>query len=788
VSDLKRREELKTIRTGVTTTPPTETQRKREELKTIRFAQAPPPKQVTTIGEAQKAQYYFKGAAQEAQRRITQAEAIKNNLIETLNMIQSAPHQYQILDPDTGIYRNVIGRDIDRIQSNLTKLEDYISKTSTSKAQSEKNIKELQEWSAKIPEKVVPSNWVVTYVEDGKEKTKTFSNEKDAQSFIRHLKREEQLIRKTVSPVTSWTVTYRDVDGKEKTKTFDSKRDAQKWADDQWKRDSIAGQLIRQSDAVNWLADFIRNDVTDKKLAEKVIEELSPIYATSVRLGPSYEDEFKHKLNLKLRELEAKAEWEVGWGGSVLKEVTDPDLYSSYPEWTGPPEKVTPEMIKARLAHAGLSATIGAATALPSVIMGTVGGPVVWGLLTAAGLATLVNPSNREAIAKYVREHPQEFIAGIAGALAAGYSVAKVRQMWDSYTRYMSAKDKLRAQAQWAKAGKVDPTYFEQRVGGRNTWPGEVFEKTDDLGNKYFVDGDGNAVFAPDWFYEKHPEYGPGAWDERNALMKLIKSDPDGVAKLLAKQDLSFPYERDGVILNLELDELIRMHPELTKPTYIPLEGISPSQLTALEKAGLVARAKGGKYIVVPLWALALADGSRTGYISKSILKRLINENEKLTAIYKKMGITSTVTWSVTDLTSLELEDLAQLVNVVPISITGSTITPIQEPILEVTPELTPEVTTGVTPEITPEVHPPEEPPPGEEKLKPIIPTGKGVEERRQKPQLGEETYRVKFTYYSGRSEVHEVSAKSFQEAFVRGLRARRNIELLHEVDIRRIR
>jgi len=156
----------------------------RDELKTIRFAQAPPPTYVKTAGEAEKATYYYENALDEVNRRINKAQNDKELLQKQLKSIMDNQSKY---DPSSFIIY------VNNAQKTIKEYDQYVKDLKDFKINTSNELENVQIWLKKLKKpsqkSVEPTKvYIVTWIENGIEKTKTFNKENEAEQFMLDLK------------------------------------------------------------------------------------------------------------------------------------------------------------------------------------------------------------------------------------------------------------------------------------------------------------------------------------------------------------------------------------------------------------------------------------------------------------------------------------------------------------------------------------------------------------------------------------------------------------------------
>lgn len=470
----------------------------------------------------------------------------------------------------------------------------------------------------------------------------------------------------------------------------------------------------RVDDTYNWFTALVVNDVVDKDEAEKLIRANAPNYLSTARNKDGL-DEWLRELDRLTKDAERRAEWRSNEGKPYMDRMK-------------PENRPTAAQLTARLEHTALSMTGGAVKAAPLIIMGTVGGPLVAGLIGAASVATFVDPRTRYATAVFIGAHPEEFFASVAGALAAGMAVSQANQMWGKYKTQLKAAEVKKLQAQYDKMID-DYTYLEQIKG--QEFPSTLAEQT--VFNKFLEN------LTP---------------SERAQYIKAVK------------EDWSIYYDSGSQILEpVFVKEIVKMYPELRDPFLHP----AFKDPNILNKSNLVARVPTLNANATPLLTAALAIVAQQGYITDAQIKELIAENMKLIELYKEKGIIIQAPWTLQDLSNLTLTEAAQIVDVVPTSITD--VTNVQVAVQDIQPIQTAEQVPATQPvtdvEPVPTAQPPDKQPPRGSGGR-FIPR-RAPEKRRQEQvsakAKGRRRFRVVFTYARGGKDTVRVEAQTYPEA-----------------------
>jgi hypothetical protein len=474
-------------------------------------------------------------------------------------------------------------------------------------------------------------------------------------------------------------------------------------------------------DTYGYLTAFVMQDIADEDKVAETVARVAPLYMDQAK-GEGEFGKWMDRIEELKRDAEARAEWRANEG-------------KAYKDRMKPENRPTLKQLGARLEHIGLTVGQVAIYTLPIAEATALGGPLAAGIVAAGTIATFADPKTRYETALFVGEHPEEFFASIAGALATGMAVSKANQLWGKYKAHLKAADVKRLQAKFDKVVD-DYTYREQKLSGspsrgKDAPPGSLPGFPSELAEKI---------------------KGVDPWEEyvfRRMVRGMSESD---VSKLRAGVLL----EMDGVLEPTFVDELISQYPELKDPFLHP----AFKDPNILGKSDLVARATGTGMNMTPLLTAALAIVAKQGYITDAQIKQLIKANTKLLEAYKAQGIQLTSTWTLQDLKDLSLTDAAQAVSVIPVELADTAA--MQETIQE-----TVQVVEQVPVEV---VEPtPTEPTPTETG-RPTPPLLKGKltpEQAKRRMLIGGpvERYKVKVLYEGGTSTSLTVQAKSYPEA-----------------------
>lgn len=481
--------------------------------------------------------------------------------------------------------------------------------------------------------------------------------------------------------------------------------------------------------------DKVNAKVKDSKRATQVVEALTPIYTdTIVKAKTSVYNLFEKIENLK-RDAEGRAEW-----GNLKGD-----------------EKLTTPQAVARLEHLALASGDAFIKTIPAAVVAT-SGYVGAGLVAAASTAYFVSPRNRYYTAAFIGKHPQEFYASIAGSLAAGYSVAKVRAV---YTKYRA---EIKSTALKNKMDKLidDYAYLEQHKGAE--FPSRAVEIPEPQGGVIIIDEPiiEEAQIANNFL--------KGVADGRNGPQDIE-------AWLMKNKKIQFMYGPSYAKLSpTDLEEIIIKHPQLKDPFIHP----AFQDPSLFGKADLVARVPGTKVQAVPLMSVVLNRIAQQGYITDADIKEIVEANKLNPADLEKLGITP---WDVSDFKDLSIPDAVIVVGEKPIDI---------DEVKDIS---------KATADQIPSIEPIEEPKPAEEPMPiPPIPTPKNIEEPGPpKPTLSgkgqeemkrirlrlfngpREKYEARFNYKRGQDQTLTVEARSFPEAMTKAQRGRRLTRQLPE-------
>jgi len=492
------------------------------------------------------------------------------------------------------------------------------------------------------------------------------------------------------------------------------------------------------------LFDQINAKVKDSKAASKAVEALAPVYAETVKVKQSIGKLF-NEIQERKRDAESRAEWDKLKG-----------------------ERLTASQTVARLEHLALASSDAFVKTLPAAVVATTG-YIGAGLVAASSVAYFVSPKNRYYTAAFIGKHPQEFYASIAGSLAAGYSVSKVRVVYNKY------KAEIKSTALKNKMDKLidDYAYLEQHKGAE--YPSRAIEIPEPEGGVVVLNEPMNEEI---WIANK---FFKGVSDGRNAPQDIQ-------SWLMQNKKIQFMYGPSTTKLTpSSTEDIVVKYPQLNDPFIHP----AFQDPTLFGKSNLVARVPGSNVQAVPLMSVVLNRIAQQGYITDAEIKKIIEANKLNADDIKKLGITSL--WSLSDLKELNIPDAVILVGGKTIDlnevkeISKATQDQIQE--LAQLEELEPiEEPPPPTPVIVPEPTPP---PPEEPEKPPKLSLADQQKRRELNLRLHNgprEKYRVKISFPHGQSQTLTVEARSFPEAVNKAQRSRRgNRYLPSEVDVERI-
>jgi len=355
---------------------------------------------------------------------------------------------------------------------------------------------------------------------------------------------------------------------------------------------------------VDFMAQLIAADVVDKKQAEKLIKELTPVAAGSVTTE-DHAEKFMKKVENKLKYYENLADYKQDIG---IKELT------------GPNKKENINKVKARFAHITMSAAIGTVLAVPTTALAVAGSPAVGGFIAAASVATLANPENRAQLGEFIEQHPQEFIYGLLGSVLGGVAVSEASKAFKLHTKNMKLKDRRALEKQWDKLID-DYAYMEQRKGAE--FPSRAIEIPEPYGNQIIVSD----------------PLDPEAQILRNFIQNVAeRNEPQAIQdffKTMKNSDMALYYDAGGGKLDtMTIPELLNKYPGLKEPYFNPT--LDPN---ILGKADIVARSGVPGVNFTPLLGAALAEAARKGYLTDEDIKRLIKQNAKLIEQLKEQGV-----------------------------------------------------------------------------------------------------------------------------------------------------
>ena len=482
----------------------------------------------------------------------------------------------------------------------------------------------------------------------------------------------------------------------------------------------------RRSEAQKgFISDLIQADIKDPKKAKKLIEEISPYYAQTVDVNPSAGEKFVKELDLKIRNYEKIADYQTPLGIEEL---------------TGSNKKQNINKLKARIAHMTLSHDRAAISAALVTALGVSGGPATVGFIASMGIASMMNPANRELLDEYVKAHPQEFMASIGGAIMAGVSVSAAKSLYKQYRVDMSL-------AQQTKYDKMinDYAYLEQNKGAE--FPSRALEVPERYGNQVIVS---NPVDAEAQIFERFVR-GIQTGNEGEAIQAYFKSMKD--AKLSMYLDVG-----GGKLDTVTVPDLLNKYPQLRDPYFNP----AFNDPNILGKSDLVARSNQPSVNFTPLLAAALLQVSKQGYITETQIKELIKTNQINITTLRNKGIEIPSDFTEATLKDLSLPAIAELTKLK------------QEQIQELTPLQIQALIVDVTPLPLPDI--PETPEP----LKPTLPLVLSKNDMSKRLEMDRQfytgpiaTYRVIYDYGGANKQRFTVKARSLLEATTKAQRGK---------------
>ena len=387
----------------------------------------------------------------------------------------------------------------------------------------------------------------------------------------------------TYSTRTVYTVNY-TVDGKPAHATFETYERAQHFQEqlthpdvariqaEQIARNKVLSRPITSPDKGAYLFSQQKSKPAYSVLMVPLSERLTTT--------PQILKELDKNAETTLRSLEKEANW-----------TRDTHPYTAH---TG----TTPSELVARVKHLSLSALMGGAKALPYIIAGTVGGPIVGGLLASSAAVSLA--SNFGATSTYIKAHPEEFAATLLGAVAAGYSVTKIKSVYTKYKTSITIKQRRLIEDELDKMID-DIAYKEQNMGAK------------------FPTERPKGVYSPDqikaWNSDSFDQYMAESFFSKN---------PEAFKKWVLEQNTAILIRGAGSSKKyFTQQELIMENPTLRQPW------VNPSQFQ-IDRLTSDFYNKIPKTSLKPLYYGVMAIVARQGYITESQLKSLINQNTLL--------------------------------------------------------------------------------------------------------------------------------------------------------------
>jgi hypothetical protein len=747
-----------------------------------------------------------------AGQNLTQSQERLSNLGATINNLRSNPGKYQI-ETSPGVYRKVIGSDIDRLQSqynqiktNIGTLEDFIKvKGPQQKEVIEKYRKELLQYPSVVSRELREARlgrhavagrheYIVTWMENGIEQKKTFDSQVKAQAFIDALSR--------------------GIAGK-------------------------VGEGLRPTrDKLNRLNEMIKQDIKNPDLAAKVYNTAAPLYTRELQ-------ETEGIIDKALDNVWKWSEERYKKGGYPSKEDYDSWLKTASPSELIGATPFAPKSYEEwmeRIGYVASQGLLGAVSELTFPVGLVSGKPIVhppvretdvWARI-AGGLLT-PTPMDyvfTKVVGKLVKTaRGSDILKKIARkASLSGEERKVITELWeneaDNLAELILPSGKKVTQlggmeTEWGIKPSVEIPYLR----GKKWIPDltEEFYRTNMLKLFGEFEPSGVSTIAEKNIREAAEEY--AKWFNSNFGKAFGEEIANSEAALkeyanLRSSEMAKLYDIDLDITSFanlskeeikkliknatELEKFWREHPEFftTGAAYTPIQVLAyqdllsnpetvkilqtilsepsfrsilpgdlisaltqftpirfdvkpsmiPDIIANLKKIGLSnADINKLKPFIVPIPSLDLDT------LAKSIPKL---SDEMLETIIPKLDPISLSTLK-EKLTPNQRDRIESLI--IPI------VTPIQEPILDI-----PQV---------PELETPTEPPPETQKLKIIIPEPEGFEEKKLKTS-SEETFTVKFTDVYNKSETITVNAVSFREAYQKSFSLKKWHGLQHEVDI----
>ena len=490
-------------------------------------------------------------------------------------------------------------------------------------------------------------------------------------------------------------------------------------------------------------------------------------------------------------------------------------------ELTGPNRVENINKVKARFAHMAMASAESFAKTLPLAALGTVGGAggaVVVGLMGAATAVSLINPVNRQALDQFVTEHPQEFMASLAGAVLAGVSVVEVRGALREYTKNMKLNERLAFEKKWDEL--IDDVNFKEQIKG-SEFPSNIDKRQQALNaarakeaaekiinDPAYLEQFDRAEF-PSRAVEIPTKNGEKIWvyDNTNPddliVYNMVRNsnDPEWVVKNFwndakaSNMALWFDDTGTGVFDTVTVPELLNQYPGLKEPYINPalldpnvvnragIVGKNPSTWfnpatldpSLFNKADIVARLGTTQ---PSMMTVALAVYASQGYITKEQLDALITANQVHINALEELGVQIPSDYTDASLREKGLTDVVQEITEITDVIED---TPDPTPTPPPPPEPTPPPTEPTPPPTEPTPPTPKPTPPTEPSPTETPPLKLSLKEKEERKIMNlklfngpRERYRVKFTYPRGGKEVITVEARSFPEAVNRAQMARK--------------
>ena len=649
---------------------------------------------------------------EQATKNIALAATALSTIDKNIDLLRTGPSKFTVTDSVTGEKRQAVGRDIDDLKAMKADILKNVLATDAFLAQAPNVIKFYENKKEYAATGRDGSTYNVTFLAtSGEEQKESFDNREDAQTFADALNRASEDKAKT-------RATERAFIGLTLAEIYSLPK-------------SVKKRVGFQSD---FLTDLVSADIPDKKKAEKIISDLKPKITGSISTTKDSGTRLLENVDMNLDSLEKLSDFGTSIG---LKELTGPDKDENI------------NKVKARLSYATLNTAKSFVLTVPIVALGTVAGPLVGGVVVAAGVASVLNPQNRRLLDQQIRDHPQEFITSLGGALLAGVAVSKLDNAFKTHTQNMKIKDRRILEDKWNKIID-DYSYLEQNKGAE--FPSRVLELPE--GGLVISDPVNPDAWKADFIYRLPP--GEAANFIKNSDLKMslfLVDDMPEMSYHMNPQD------------TLYVTDLVKEYPGLKQPWLL-----DPS---ITNRADLVARAASSSS-TNSLLSVALGLVSKQGYITRDQLDNLISLNQAQINVLREKQIPVTGSFErVSDLTFVELSEIVKNISIQKIDQTQKQVSVI-EPVLEITPILEP------VPVLDPIPDPSKTPP-----FTPIIPFVLKSDKRRainlQLYQGHKQKYRVQLKYSDSTKTSVTFDARSHPEAIAKAEMMKRNGKKLIE-------